>query len=416
MAFASDLTRPSRMVPIGMSMSDLRHLTDHELTTAIDLLNASEREATAALVAHLAELEARELHLALGFKSLYGYCRHVLHLAEHEAYNRMQVAGVARRFPVVIAMLADGAVHLTAIRLLAPHLGDENHLALLGGAIHKSKAEVKELIARWFPKPDAKTSIRATPRGRADESPQKVETSDPVATALGAARAAGRQEPAIHAGSGPQPSLLPPPANPEQVSVVGQRPVPANRRPSLVEPLSEQTFLMRLTAKRRTVDRLRRAQELLSHAVPDGDVDEILYRALGELIGRLEGRSNAPAMDGATSVRKSGGMAPKARRAARATAADSRHIPSEVERLVRARDGDRCAFVGRGGRRCVERRFVQLHHVRPWAAGGPPTTDNIQLRCHAHNQYEARQYFGPIAADRAAHGENSLRNENAMTG
>src|SRR5687768_7383669 len=36
-----------------------------------------------------------------------------------------------------------------------PRLQDENHLALIGGAIHKSKREVDELLARWFPKPGA---------------------------------------------------------------------------------------------------------------------------------------------------------------------------------------------------------------------------------------------------------------------
>lgn len=28
--------------------------------------------------------------------------------------------------------------------------------------------------------------------------------------------------------------------------------------------------------------------------------------------------------------------------------------------------------------------------------GGPTTVDNIQLRCGAHNQYEADLFYGPI--------------------
>ncbi len=31
----------------------------------------------------------------------------------------------------------------------------------------------------------------------------------------------------------------------------------------------------------------------------------------------------------------------------------------------------------------------------PYASGGPPTVDNIQLRCRAHNGYEAELDFGP---------------------
>jgi hypothetical protein len=59
------------------------------------------------------------------------------------------------------------------------------------------------------------------------------------------------------------------------------------------------------------------------------------------------------------------------------------------------RDARRCRFVAPDGRRCDERRFLEYHHMVPYAAGGQPTVDNIQLRCRAHNGYEAEQFFGP---------------------
>ena len=57
------------------------------------------------------------------------------------------------------------------------------------------------------------------------------------------------------------------------------------------------------------------------------------------------------------------------------------------------RDGGQCAFVGTEGR-CTERGFLEFHHVRPYAAGGQAVVDNIEVRCRAHNAYEAEQYFG----------------------
>ena len=57
------------------------------------------------------------------------------------------------------------------------------------------------------------------------------------------------------------------------------------------------------------------------------------------------------------------------------------------------RDKGRCAFVGRTGP-CREIAFLEFHHVAPYAAGGVGTSDNIQLRCRAHNQYEADLFFG----------------------
>jgi hypothetical protein len=66
-----------------------------------------------------------------------------------------------------------------------------------------------------------------------------------------------------------------------------------------------------------------------------------------------------------------------------------------VKRRVAARDQRRCGFVAPNGRRCDARRFLEFHHVVPYAAGGQPTVENIQLRCRAHNGYEADLFYGP---------------------
>ena len=73
--------------------------SDGELLSAVSRLAASEREATARLVASLAEVDARRLYLSEGCSSLFTYCTQVLHLSEHAAYNRIEAARTARRFP-----------------------------------------------------------------------------------------------------------------------------------------------------------------------------------------------------------------------------------------------------------------------------------------------------------------------------
>ena len=82
--------------------------------------------------------------------------------------------------------------------------------------------------------------------------------------------------------------------------------------------------------------------------------------------------------------------------ASRATVGGSvsgRHIPAAVKREVWQRDQGRCAFVGTRGR-CRETGFLEFHHVQPYAEGGPANVENIQLRCRAHNLYEASLLFG----------------------
>jgi 5-methylcytosine-specific restriction endonuclease McrA len=80
----------------------------------------------------------------------------------------------------------------------------------------------------------------------------------------------------------------------------------------------------------------------------------------------------------------------------RAASTRSRHIPAEVKRVVWQRDAGRCQFVGTQGR-CVETGFLEYHHIVPYADGGQTTADNLELRCRAHNGYEAELWSGVAA-------------------
>ena len=126
-----------------------------------------------------------------------------------------------------------------------------------------------------------------------------------------------------------------------------------------------------------THDKLRRAQDLLRHAVPTGDIGAVLDRAFTLLVADLERRRCA--------------ATPTPRASSPATV-DGRYIPSAVRRAVWKRDAGRCAFVGTSGR-CTETGWLEFHHVHPYAEGGCASVENIQLRCRAHNQYEARLWF-----------------------
>src|SRR6186997_1368495 len=139
------------------------HLSDGALIAEVTRCAHEERRATARLLAHLAELDARRLYLGTGHASLFAYCHHALGLSEDAAYNRVQAARACRLFPEVLERLADGALTVTTVRLLARHLTSENHGELIEAAARRSKREVEELIARRFPQPDTPSSVRKVP-------------------------------------------------------------------------------------------------------------------------------------------------------------------------------------------------------------------------------------------------------------
>jgi hypothetical protein len=163
------------------------------------------------------------------------------------------------------------------------------------------------------------------------------------------------------------------------------------RRPAVV-PLAADQYKVTFTAPEATWRKLQQAQELLRHQVPHGDLAEVIDRALGALLEQLTRRRFAAVTHprstepGAFGGRGISGESP---------VTSGRHIPAEVRRTVWMRDGGSCGFVGTDGRRCGDRTFVEFHHLRPFAVGGPPTTENIALRCRSHNGHEAELYFGP---------------------
>lgn len=287
--------------------SRLHDLSNRDLLTLLQEAAHSERRATAQLIALLAELDTRQLYLGEGFSSLFTYCTHALHLSEHAAYNRIEAARAAKDCPAILELLESGAVTLTTIRLLAPHLTVENREDVLRRACHKPKREIEELVATLAPA----VEIARTPR-------------------------------------------------------------------SLLLPLTHECYQLQFTVSHETYDRLRRVQDLLRHSVPDGNIGVIFERGIALLLKTLERRKIA-AVDRP--------------QASREQTTRSRYVPAPIRRAVWRRDGGQCAFKGAAGR-CTETGLLEYHHVIPFAVGGRTTVDNVELRCRAHNQHEAQQYFG----------------------
>jgi len=318
------------------------HLSDHDLVAQVKSLAQCEREATASFVSHLGELDSRHLYLAAGFSSLFGYCCEVLHLSEPAAYNRIEVARTARTFPVILSMLAEGSLSLATVRLLAAKLTAENQAVLLAAAAGKSKRQVEEMLVHYFPRPDVPSAVRKLPTAKLPTAP------------------------AVELGG-----ILP-------SSVTSSSVPPDQARRPVVRPLAPERYEVRFTASADTREKLRLAQDLLRHAIPTGDLAEVIDRALTTLLEDLARKKLA---------------ATKRPRASR-TAPGSRDIPAKVRRAVWVRDGGVCAFVSKSGRRCRERGFVELHHVDPHGVGGEATAENIRLLCRAHNAYESELFYG----------------------
>jgi 5-methylcytosine-specific restriction endonuclease McrA len=328
-------------------------------------------------VALLAEVDARRLYLGQGYASLFAWCIDVLHLSEPAAYSRIAAARVARRYPMIVTLLRDGDLTLTTVTLLAAHLTDENHEALLEAARHASKRDVERMVASLVPQPAIASTLRRLPSPPA--SPVLLDVPfppPPVADHDGgfAPDAPVRQEPGASKDCSERQPASAAPQNGAHAGGTGSVAPPRG----VVAPLGPDRYLLKITLSASAHARLERARDLLRHVVPSGDPAAIVDRALSVLVDELEKSRCAAA------------HRPPARPRATST---PRHVPAAVRRAVWTRDEGRCAFVGATGR-CRETGWLELHHRVPCARGGPASVENIELRCRAHNAYEAEREFG----------------------
>jgi 5-methylcytosine-specific restriction endonuclease McrA len=235
----------------------------------------------------------------------------------------------------------------------------------LEAARHKSKREVESQVAALRPLPDVPSSVRKLPTTFSTAAP--ATSPAPSSTPTPADVADLRRSPA--AGG-----------NELSPAVVELRPSAPISRPAVVAPLSPERYKVQVTISRDTHDKLRRVQDLLRHSIPDGDPAAIFDRAISLLLIDLERKKVAHTSRPRPASEPSPG---------------SRHVPAAVRREVWRRDGGQCAFVGSSGQ-CTERGHLEFHHVIPFADGGPTTSGNLQLRCRAHNAYEAEERFGSM--------------------
>lgn len=164
--------------------------------------------------------------------------------------------------------------------------------------------------------------------------------------------------------------------------------------------MSAPRYRVQFTADPSYVELLEEARNLLQHELPTRDLLEVQRRALELLVQKLRQRKYAaPRRPRATAPKPSeAGAATKVAapevRAAPRCSNRRRDIRAAVRRSVWSRDEGRCTYLDTRGQRCREQAGLEFHHQHPHAHGGPPSAENLTLRCRSHNALAAEQDFG----------------------
>jgi 5-methylcytosine-specific restriction endonuclease McrA len=336
----------------------LKHVSSGALLRDLKALAAQDCVHLAKLLAHIGEVQARKIYRDAGQSHMYAYCINVLHYSEDAAGRRIHVAGVARRIPALLDAIAEGRLHLTGACEIAAHLTPENAEQLLASVTHKTKEQIKVVVAALAPRPDLEERVTPIP-----PAPSEAPEAAPLA------------QPAQVVANIEAPSAL------AQMAASAGAEVPS--APSRVTPLSPERYGVQFTVDQATRELLERAKQLLSD--PEArKLENVFKRALTLLVRDLERRKCA-ATD-------------KPRKAKRPETPYA--ITAAVRREVWLRDEGQCTFHSDEGHRCESRSDLELEHIDPKARAaieGRTTTitaADVRLLCRAHNQLMAERAYG----------------------
>lgn len=399
-------------------LSRVRALSDADLLLGLDGSLVRSRRAVADVVVHLGEVEERRLHLLGGYASMFAYCLSKLKMSEGEAYRRLEVACLVRRFPLLLERLARGDISLSVAALLRRRLTDDNHESLLQAVSGASMQQAREVLAAWFPQPDVLPGFRKLPtRPRLSPATAAPESAAGAASTCAPASAdevvpeRGRADPlaivaseASAAAPAAQPRHAPPSPSPSPSDSAAQSPGPSPATPRQLlrplEPLAPGRYKLQLTASVELKRKLELARDLLRHAIPSGDLPAILERALDLLLEQTLKRRFAVTSRPKAARPSSPSLAPGAE-CIPSKAKVTRHVPNAVRRTVVCRDGARCTWQSPDGVRCGSRAWLEHDHAIPRGQGGSHQASNIRLFCRAHNRLAAEQAYGRETIERS---------------
>src|SRR5262249_12451838 len=299
---------------------------------------AAECVREAEILVLIGEADARKMYLEEGYPSMHAWCIEFFHFSKDVAYKRIHAARAARNYPVLLDAVEQARLHLSAVRLIAPHLTPENVEELVAAATHCTCEEIEEMLA---PRVVRLETMLDGSAAHANEIALTPAPSSEVSLMIPqqAARPVD-----------PMPALL--------TELAPQSPVAQNLEPpplptsSLHAKVEQPEPMVAVYLTKQAHEMVQRAQALLGR-----DASTVVVLGLVEVISRAEkgkfGATDKPRRP--RPRRRQGG------------------IPAHERRIVWKRDQGQCTFPGENGKRCSTRRNLEYDHITPVARGGTST-------------------------------------------
>jgi hypothetical protein len=335
---------------------DLSKISDQEILVRLEGLSRTERKITHLVLCHINAVEVRNLYLGLGFKSLYQYLTQHLHYGESAAYDRMQAARVLQKNPEIASKIEEGVLNLSQLVQVDQSLKQERKA---GKAL--SPESTQELLVKI-------------------ENKSVFETEKILACEL-------------------------------------------NRTPKAhqkVKPQKDNSVRIELTLTQEQYALLKKAQNLISHSVPENNLAEVITYLAQAYIKKIEGpqttkaknkvkatvKDKTNANNNAKASEKLSNQTPQQAReslthsfrempikAYKTVRQKRKSLSIKIRRAVFQKAHHCCEYINPlTGKRCGSQFQLQIDHVVPLACGGTDEIMNLRALCAVCNRREAQSW------------------------
>ncbi|MFL5813639.1 MAG: HNH endonuclease [Bdellovibrionia bacterium] len=272
------------------------------------------------------EIDIYKAYRDLGYKSLFEYATQGLRLSESVSYNLITIARKSKEVPQLQKMIRKQEITVSNARMIAPVLTRENQNEWLMAAASLSKRALEKEIAKTLPEMQVQESARYVSEKRIE---LKLGISEELHEKL-------------------------------------------KRVQDLVSSQSGKAAKMEVAL-----------QAALDLYIEKMDLQKKAERAQAKF-AQASVRSQAAAQDKTQPVPS---LQPSLQPVPGQVHQRTRYIPAKLKHAVRLRDKGQCALKDVNGKRCAEKRWLEIHHIKSIIDGGANELQNLALVCHAHHQF-----------------------------
>lgn len=305
-------------------------LTDEQLLARVRSHCAANARLLADLMVDLIDIEERGIYTREASSSMYEFCKREFDMSPSQAWRRTTAARLVRRVPVLLEHIRSGEIDLSTLLLLRNHIDEENAAELIRATRCRSKRQIQRYLESREPRAGHSLRVKGEQRESASSVLERLEAID------------------------------------DQLSV-------------LEAAIRNETRIL-----------IERARHLLSKAMPNTTLGELVHRAFLTLVETLE-----DAIAGA-----------RAKRETKRAVAKTGSLPRAIRHAVLVRDGFQCTFVSSKGVRCRATHYLEIDHIVPRAQGGTDDLENLRCACSAHNKHFAKEVFGKEFIDSRIRADN----------